>query len=218
MKRSLTILTLGLLFALLTVPAMAQNLQTYRITITNLTYSQIIGPPVVATHAIQNLFTVGKPASSEVAALAEDADASGLLAALEADDKILDYAIAGGPLLPGASVTFELQAGGRYGRLSALGMLVTTNDAFFGLNNFPINGEPRVKIINVPAYDAGSEANTESCEHIPGPPCGNPFVRVTTGAEGFVHVHRGVQGGDDLNPIALDWRNPTARITVERAE
>lgn len=217
MKRS-TMLTLGLLVALLATPAMGQNLQTYRVTITNLTYSQIIGPPVVATHAIQNLFAVGKPASPEVAAIAEDADASGMLAALEADDRVLDFAIADGPLLPGASVTFELQAGGRYGRLSALGMLVTTNDAFFGLNNFSINGEPRFKTVDVPAYDAGSEANTESCDDIPGPPCGNPFVRVTAGAEGFVHVHRGIQGGGDLDPVALDWRNPSARITVERVE
>jgi len=66
------------------------------------------------------------------------------------------------------------------------------------------------------AYDAGSEANTESCEHIPGPPCMNPEMRVTDGAEGFVYIHPGISGEGDLTESGYDWRNPVARFVIER--
>ncbi len=58
--------------------------------------------------------------------------------------------------------------------------------------------------------------NSEDCIYIPGPPCGNPGVRDTDGAEGFVHVHPGIHGIADLVPAAHDWRNPVALITIER--
>ena len=67
------------------------------------------------------------------------------------------------------------------------------------------------------AYDAGSEVHTESCDHIPGPPCGNPGNRLTEGAEGYVYPHSGIHGGEDLDPFMWDWNNPVALITIERA-
>jgi hypothetical protein len=67
------------------------------------------------------------------------------------------------------------------------------------------------------AYDAGSEANTELCEHIPGPPCGNQ-ARMLTGAEGFVHVHRGIHGVGDLNEAAMDWNNPVVKVVIEKMD
>jgi hypothetical protein len=39
---------------------------------------------------------------------------------------------------------------------------------------------------------------------------------MTTGAEGFVHVHAGIHGIKDLVPARDDWRNPVARIEVRR--
>ena len=68
----------------------------------------------------------------------------------------------------------------------------------------------------VPAYDAGTENNNEMCRFIPGPPCGNRGVRDTAGAEGYVHVHRGVHGGADLDPALFDWRNPVAKIVITK--
>jgi hypothetical protein len=214
----LTVVAATLLLALLPVSADAQLSSSYRVTITNLTSGQIISPPVVVTHSAHTyVFRAGEAASSEVAALAEDADNSGLVAALAGNPQVADFVIAGGPLLPGASVTLYLNGAGPWTRLTALGMLVTTNDAFFGLDSADISGRPRSKVFSVPAYDAGSEVNSESCTYIPGPPCGNGGVRDTEGAEGFVYVHSGIHGIADLVPAAHDWRNPVARITVERA-
>jgi hypothetical protein len=64
------------------------------------------------------------------------------------------------------------------------------------------------------AYDAGSEANAELCEHIPGPPCGNGGVRNIEGAEGYVHIHAGIHGIGDLEPDKADWRNPVVEIRI----
>jgi hypothetical protein len=63
-------------------------------------------------------------------------------------------------------------------------------------------------------YDAGSEANSEFCEFIPGPPCENPGVRDTANAEGYVHIHAGIHGIGDLDASMFDWHNPVAEITI----
>jgi hypothetical protein len=192
----------------------------YMVTITNLTYDQIISPPVVVVHDERfRLFQPGQPAGGELAALAEDGMTGPLVGLLEVSTGVTDYAVAGGGIPPAGSVTVELSARGQGKMLSLAGMLVSTNDAFVGLDGHTLSsgfaaafGAPSV---GAPAYDAGSEANTESCDHIPGPPCGSPGVRVTDGAEGFVHVHRGIRGVGDLDESAKDWKNPVARIRIE---
>ncbi|MBA2667448.1 MAG: spondin domain-containing protein [Trueperaceae bacterium] len=63
-------------------------------------------------------------------------------------------------------------------------------------------------------YDAGTEANTESCAHIPGPPCGHALVRVTDGAEGVVSPHEGILGIADLDPAILGWTDPVVTVHV----
>ena len=54
--------------------------------------------------------------------------------------------------------------------VSFASMLVTTNDAFIGASGLDVSTS---RAINLNAYDSGSEANSESCAYIPGPPCGN---------------------------------------------
>jgi hypothetical protein len=210
-------LTFALTLALLLTAVSAASAQTtYRISFTNVTYNQIVSPPIVATHNFAlRLFNAGRPASDALAALAEDADAAGLLALLEGSDLVHDFAIADAPLLPGKTVTLTIESEQGFDRLSALGMLVSTNDTFFGLSNFSLEGGNRVRNVSTPAYDAGSEMNNELCDFIPGPPCGNPFQRATPG-EGFVHIHRGIHGIGDLPADAWDWRNPVVRMTVIR--
>jgi len=61
--------------------------------------------------------------------LAEDGNPSALAAVLDGSDEVLDMKVADGPLLPGATMVFELESRGRFNRVSAVGMLVTTNDA-----------------------------------------------------------------------------------------
>ena len=66
------------------------------------------------------------------------------------------------------------------------------------------------------AYDSGTEANSEDCTYIPGPPCGN-HAKYPATSEGFVHVHAGIHGSgeSDLDPATHDWRDPVARLTLK---
>jgi hypothetical protein len=193
-------------------PAAAQS--TVTVQITNLS-RQIISPPVVASHTWKvSIFAPGQPASPELAALAEDGDVTGLMDILSTHEEVLDATAAGGMLLPGETQTFELELRGKFNRLSAVGMLVSSNDAFFGLSNFFVDRDRTIQRVTVPAWDAGSEANNESCDYIPGPPCGNPHMRATDGAEGFVGIHSGIHGIDDLLPNQWAWQNPVVEIAV----
>lgn len=202
----------------LVAPAVAHaQATTYRVTITNITQNQIFSPPLVATHRLgAGIFKAGESADMALRLLAEDGDPSALETELGADPGVLDVAVSPGPVLPGESVTLEVEARPPFFRLSAVGMLVTTNDGFFGLDSFAIVGDPWLKETSVPAYDAGTEANSEDCTFIPGPPCGNGGVRDTGGAEGFISVHPGIRGTGDLDAATFDWRNPAASIRVVR--
>jgi len=66
----------------------------------------------------------------------------------------------------------------------------------------------------VRVLDAGSEANTESCHDIPGPPCGSVGVRHTSMAEGVVTLHGGITGGGDLDPATYGWTEPVATVAL----
>ncbi len=202
--------------------------RTYSVTVTNVTTSQVMNPVmVIVGEPSLHLFTVGQPASDALAAVAEDADTTGIVGMLDGlvGSGVDSYAIADGPLPPGQSVTLDVTAAGGCRALTLVSMLVTTNDAFAGVNAVPLStcgpGAPFNLTGGVEvwasAYDAGTEANTELCSEIPGPPCGSHFVRHTEGAEGFVHVHGGIHGVGDLDPAMFDWRNPVARLWIERA-
>lgn len=200
--------------------ARADNDSGVEVTVTNLTRGQIISPVVVASHRarFEPLFVAGEPASVELAAVAEDADLDLLIAELTGDSDVLDVQVLfgpAGPIMPGESASIVIDVQGNFRFLSMAGMLVTTNDAFFALRgaHIPSKGS---RTFRSPAYDAGSEANTELCAHIPGPPCGSGGVSVPAGAEGYVHIHAGIHGTGDLIPAMHDWRNPVAEITLRR--
>ena len=192
------------------------------VTITNLTKGQIISPPVVVSHRPGfKLFEPGQPARGELAALAEDGMTGPLTEFLDDAHEVISYAVAGGGIMPGQFALVELDVTRSGSEISLAGMLVSSNDAFVALNGEPLPSYLRSRrfthTLYAPAYDAGSEVNTESCDHIPGPPCGNPEMRVTEGAEGYVYPHSGIHGIADLDPSMWDWNNPVALITIERA-
>lgn len=191
----------------------------YEVTITNITKGQIISPAVVATHrrSLDPIYSLGNAASDELAGLAEDAALGPFIAMLNADPAVSSVEVitgAGGPIMPGETASIVITANGRAKSLSLAAMLVTTNDAFVGLNGIDLPG--RYTTHMGVAYDAGSEANNEDCDFIPGPPCGNGGVRDTAGAEGYVYVSSGVHGIADLVPADHDWNNAVAKITVRR--
>ncbi|WP_020676181.1 spondin domain-containing protein [Geopsychrobacter electrodiphilus] len=192
--------------------------QGYKVILTNLTKHQVLTPPLLVSHKHSfKLFTLAQPASAELAALAEGGNTQPLMALLGTRDDVMDLVVASEPILPGGSITLKITSKGRFNSLSLAGMLATSNDAFFAINGseLPNNGS---QLLTAIAYDAGSEANTEVCSDVPGPPCtpesGNQ--RVTTGAEGFVHVHNGIHGIGDLNPADLDWHNPVVKVEITR--
>ncbi len=220
MKRT-TLAALFLLTAVLLCSAsvaQAQPAGEYIVRITNLTRSQIFSPPLVVSHKpTLSLFTPGAEALPELATLAEDgatAPLADLLATFP--DRVMETVAADGPVLPGMTAEFRIQAGGGYNRISAVGMLVQTNDAFFALRSARLPKRFFQGMHTAVAYDAGSEANNESCDFIPGPPCGSGGVRATDGAEGFIYISNGIHGIGDLTSAAYDWRNPVARVVIQR--
>ena len=68
-------------------------------------------------------------------------------------------------------------------------MLAQTNDAFVSFRNVALPGDGESITLRPTTYDAGSEANNELQAFIPGL---MGMDRATDGAEGFVHVHRGL--------------------------
>jgi len=93
-------------------------------------------------------------------------------------------------------------------------MLVNTNDAFTGLDSRQLVGQGAV--LYKMAYDAGSERNNELKGYIPGPCCGNPFVRDPEGE--LIRMHPGITGVGELDPAVYGWTGPVAKITIERVD
>lgn len=212
--------TMTLKAALLTLPlslsATAQAAD-YKITITNLTHAQYFTPALAASHtAGQPVFSPGHAASAELEAVAEGGDTGPLATMLGSSEDTWDITFADGLLAPGESVTVDLNARKKYRYVSLVSMLIPTNDAFVGLSGLQLPkkaGKPQT--VMVPAFDAGTEMNDEICEHIPGPICGGEGMS-QDGGEGFVSVHRGIHGIADLPAETYDWRNPAAKITIEK--
>ncbi|MCP9487026.1 MAG: spondin domain-containing protein [Gaiellaceae bacterium MAG52_C11] len=195
--------------------------KTWRVTISNLTPagpgapgSQPLSPPLFVVHSRQaNVWSVGQIASHGVAAIAEDANNAPLESALPAVQGVKTvFTGAGGPIPSGATRSFTVETSGRFNRLSVVSMLVNTNDAFTGLDSLRLRGHGSAH--ETMAYDAGSERNNELKSHIPGPCCGNPFVRDPEGA--VIAPHEGITGGGELNQALYDWNGAVARITIER--
>ncbi len=203
--------------------ALADHGPRYEVTITNLTHGQPLTPAVIVAHSsATTLFEAGAPASDGLAALAEDGVTITLVEELEVNPEVTDFVVAAHPvtgvILPGASVTVELATHGGGRRLSAVSMLPITNDAFAAVRDVPLPRGSHVLRVHGDAYDSGTEANNEDCAFIPGPPCEMPGVRDTAGAEGFVHIHPGIQGIGDLDPTALNWHNPVIELTIRKVE
>ena len=201
--------------ALLSASAVAQA-GNIEVTITNLTRHQVFSPVLVVSHARRlSLFQAGEPASMELAAIAEGGDTAPMEAMLAETSGVLDFSTSG-PIPPGMSASVSILALPNTA-ISALSMLVNTNDAFLALNGEPATfGIPNT--VSVPAYDAGSEANTELCADIPGPACPADSGNAHVDGEGFIHIHNGIHGvGDpELDPAEYDWHNPVASITIKR--
>lgn len=198
----------------------------YEVTVTNITRGQTFTPRLVVTHdrSVQ-LFQLGAPAGEALEVLAEDGSPAALITRLESAGRAVGgIGTMAGLLGPGESSTLTVEARRDHGLLSVAAMLIPTNDTFFALNaqKLPTSGSTSYL---VPAYDAGTEANDQSCANIPGPRCGGAGLSPgsNAGDEGFVHIGNGFHdrpadagGAEVLGPAMYDWRNPVALVRIKR--
>lgn len=198
--------------------AKSQRSSNYRVTIQNLTKGQPITPSVIAIHRYGfSMLSIGEQASPGLQKQAKDGATDILIQELEANDYVKDVVQTEGVVLPGQSASVEIQANRRH-KISLTSMLARTNDAIAAAKNLTLprhRGHKSVYLLKV--YDAGAETNTESCSHIPAPPCNNPFSGPDNG-EGFVHDHPGIQGIGDLDALRDSFGNVVVKVTIEKIE
>ena len=207
--------------------------QMFEITLTNLTEGvhgesgQTLSPAIFATHpAGVKIAEVGQPANEALVMLAEGGSTAGLEAIAAAAGANVMIAMNADMTrrytMPGQSTTVTITADMTNSSLSVGSMLVSTNDAFIAAIDVPLfdeDGMPVSTTIDLMAYDAGSEDNTEMASDIPGPlgldeatdPPGSN-ERVPT-VDGVIAAHEGIQGVGDVTE-AFAWEEPTAMLTI----
>ncbi len=211
---------------------LAQDLE---ITVTNLSQGLYFTPILTAAHDSDNaLFSLATAASSELQAMAEGGDISGLVSMLSNANANTSENPASGLLAPAMSTSYMLTNDSSNTHLSLTAMILPSNDGFVGLDSWMIPTDAGTYTIMLNAYDAGTEANNElivdgggapGMAGIPAEPGGNGGSNGTgvTTEEGnmMVHIHRGTLGDDDsmagksdLDNRVHRWLNPVAKLTV----
>ncbi|CAM4084550.1 spondin domain-containing protein [Shewanella aquimarina] len=196
--------------------------RSFTLTVTNLTANQPMSPlALLATSNGYHAWQSGEPASLALEQLAEGGDQSGYSAEMDGIDMVVSGA---GILPPGASESLTLtQVETAVSSLSLLTMLVNTNDAFSGLDAIDLSqmAVAQTQSFYTPAYDAGTEANSEIKGSIPGPADGGEGFNAGRDDVDRVHLHPGViSQDDDLNDSVLHashrFDNPVLRVTIQR--
>ena len=206
-------------------PAMA----SFEVTVFNLTNAQPLSPAAVIAHQDGYvLFSVGAPVSVGFEDMAEGGDNTALLAEADADSVVMVTESGAAPIGPAGSETvtvtmLESELPGL--RISVGTMLVNTNDAFTGLNAMSVESMAVGDVITVlgVAYDAGTEADTESAATIPGPAGGEGFNAARDDQADRVSMHSGVVSQDDgfaTSDLSEQYRfdNPVVQISIERTD
>ena len=223
MKRNRAVLALVVAVVVIGAPMTASAQSMYQVKITNVTPGQWFAPILAVTHSPDmNIFLPGTQASAELRMMAEVGNVSGLMMMYEGMMGVMDVQMTGMTMtMPG--VTTEIMISGMYGyRVSLVGMLIPTNDAFLGANMMLPGEGGMMGYAN--AYDAGTEMNDEMCSSIPNPPptdwaeCGGMLgegAQIGMG-EGGIVISNGINGQGDFMPMYRDWKNPVARITINK--
>jgi len=198
---------------------------SFGVTVTNISASQPLSPVAVVLHGAEySAWELGASASNALEVLAESGASTDLIQAADADPDVLATAAGSGVVMPGASDSVNLTvttADPIF--LTMATMLVNTNDAFGGLNARSLDDLEvgQSATFMVPAYDAGTEANSESAATVPGPAAGGEGYNAARDDTDVVHVHPGVISNQDgLAGSALNgnhrWDNPVLKLVVTR--
>ena len=220
---------------LLGLSATNASAQELTISVTNLTQGIHFTPIIIASHDNNTtIFELATTASTELTALAEGGDISGVSTMLTAAGADVVENPATGLLAAAATTETSLSTSAANGYLSLAAMMLPTNDGFVGLNSWEIPTDAGTYTLWLNAYDAGTEANDElvvadsgapGVQGIPAAPAENSGTNGTglsdAQSNGSVHVHRGTLGDDDLTGGASDldntvhrWLNPVAKVTI----
>ncbi len=231
------LITTLLLFLGIAVAGSPAGAAEITVTINNTTNGSYFTPLLVTAHSdTEQLFQLGQAASSELQAMAEGGDISGLAALVGGADSDTIENPAAGLLGPGESTTATLNTDATGNtRLSITAMILPSNDGFVGLQSLLIPTATGTYVYNLNAYDAGTEANDElvvggaggapGAAGIPAAPGGDNGVNgtgvTTSETNSTVHIHRGVLGDDDPNGGTSDldntihrWLNPVGQLVI----
>jgi hypothetical protein len=206
--------------ALLAVPADAMAAR-FVITVENLTRpasdgrgGQPLSPPALVIHS--SAVDVWEPrgiAPSELAMVAEDGQGAALVEKMRPIRGVL-FADTMPPVInPGTRRKIVVDTAAGMDRVSAVSMLGSTNDGFTGIDSVRL-GSRRLQFETI-AWDAGSERNNELIAFIPGPCCGNPFVRDPEHRR--IRRHPGIRGVGEVSRRLFGWKGPVARWTIRQA-
>lgn len=206
----------------------------YEVSITNLTQWQPMTPPLAVTHRPPiHLFEVGEEASFGLQQIAENGNLEPMLQFVNGSQHARDVVVSAGdpvpPLLPGEERSFNIETSRGAMLFSFAAMLICTNDGFTGVNGLTLPLEVGESVsVDLDAYDAGTEINTEDFDDLV-PPCG-PLTGVDSeGAgtgmsdpslaeDGVVRHHPGIEGDADLSVDIHGWSDPVARVVVTRIQ
>ncbi|WP_019616745.1 spondin domain-containing protein [Psychromonas ossibalaenae] len=214
------------------VPMTMMDSYSYQIEVSNLTNNQPLSPLLISLNDGRFMpWVEGSSASVALEKLAEGGDNSELLtAAQHADSGSYKVISADGPTGAGASKAWIVEFETAHEsiptvHLSLAAMLVNSNDAFTGVDSLSLESLAvgDYKMNYYPAFDAGTEINSELIGSIPGPADGGTGYSETRDDIDFVHIHPGVISSDDgLADSVLNaghkFDNPVLSIKVTRLE
>ncbi|MEM7258705.1 MAG: spondin domain-containing protein [Pseudomonadota bacterium] len=192
---------------------------TYQVSFTNLSTGQPMTAPVVALHdAGTHLFQIGSAASNELREIAENGNndpmvaLAGSLSAVSASGVAFVDAAAPGPIQPGQTATVTLETTSASQVLSAVNMIVCTNDGFTGADSISLPGGSDTLTVEALPYDAGTEVNELNADYWV-PPCGGNGENLHEDENGVTGAHPGQTGTGNFD-FAGDA--PILRIEVVR--
>lgn len=204
----------------------AQN-ASFDVTVTNLTNAQPLSPVAIVMHRSgYHAFVDGETASIGLEVLAEGGDNSDLLTEAQAASEYIVSAGGQGLVTPmQISNTYTLEVPvTELGdvNMSLLSMLVNTNDGFSAVDSLSLSNLSTGQSLTVsaPTWDAGTEANSEAADTIPGQ-SGVGYSSVRDDIIDRVRFHGGVVTADDglaTSGLGQEHRfdNPTMRVSVTR--
>ena len=203
---------------------------TFNVTVSNLTNAQPLSPVAVIAHQDNyRVFSVGSASTIEFEQMAEGGDNSSLLAVAIVNSMVMATGSGAAPIGPAGSgvTTIDVPESELPGlNLSVATMLVNTNDAFTGISAVPVKSMAIGDVLSFygPAYDAGTESDSEVASTIPGPAGGGEGFNAARDDEANrVAMHSGVvSNSDGLATSGLTeqhrFDNPVVRIQIERTD